>query len=53
MYFMHFYLQKGLALDYLLSLTSQEKMFLTASMHLSFEEKVEEWKQGQLVYFGK
>ncbi len=50
---MHYYLQKGLALDYLLNLSGQEKIFLTASMHLAYEEKAEEWQQGHLVYFGK
>ena len=50
---MHYYLQKGFTLDYLLNLTGQEKAFLEASIHLAYEEKVEEWKQGHLVYFGK
>jgi len=49
----HHYLQKGLSLDYLLNLSNQEKIFLEASMMLSFEEKSKEWKQGHLVYFGK
>jgi len=46
-------LQKGFTLDYLLSLTYKEKLFLDASMRLAYEEKVEEWKRGHLVYFGK
>ena len=50
---MHHYLQKGKDLDYLLNLSNQEKIFLEASMILSFEEKAEEWKQGHLVYLGK
>ena len=50
---MHYYLQKGLALDYLLNLSNQEKLFLKASMDLGFEEKADEWKQGHLVYLGK
>lgn len=50
---MHYYLQKGFSLDYLLGLTKQEKIFMSASMNLSFEEKAEEWRQGHLVYFGK
>lgn len=53
MYFMHYYLQKGFRLDYLLNLSNQEKLFLSASMNLAFEEKVEEWKQGHLVYPAK
>lgn len=53
LYFLHYYLQKGFTLDYLLNLTTQEKLFLSASMKLAFEEKAEEWKQGHLVYFGK
>ena len=50
---MHYYLQKGFALDYLLNLTGKEKIYLSASMSLAYEEKAEEWKQGHLVYFGK
>lgn len=50
---MHFYLQKGFTLDYLFSLSNQEKIFLKASMDLGYEEKAEEWKQGHLVYLGK
>ena len=50
---MHYYLQKGKDLDYLLNLSTKEKIFLAASMDLAFDEKVEEWKRGHLVYFGK
>jgi hypothetical protein len=46
-------LQKGQTLDYLLSLSNKDKIFLKASMELAFDEKAEEWKQGHLVYFGK
>jgi len=49
----HYFFKKGHSLDYLLNLSNQEKIFLEASMMLSFEEDHEKWKQGHLVYFGK
>lgn len=50
---MHYYLQKGFTLDYLLNLSEKEKIYLSASMSLAYEEKAEEWNRGHLVYFGK
>ena len=43
--FLHFYLQKGFALQYLLNLTIEEKQFMTASMEQSLEDKNELWER--------
>jgi hypothetical protein len=44
--------QKGFTLDYLLNLSNMEKLFLTSSMELAFDEKVEEYKAKSLTFGG-
>lgn len=36
---MHYYIQKGFSLEYLLNLSFSEKMFFTASMEKALEER--------------
>lgn len=40
MYFIHHYLNKGFTLDYLLNLKYSERLFMSASMVVHYEERV-------------
>lgn len=39
MYWLHYYLQKGFKIEYLLHLGFEEKMFYVASMEIALEER--------------
>ena len=43
MLFLHYYLQKGMTLEYLNNLSFYDKQFMTASMLVAVEDKGQLW----------
>lgn len=49
MFILHFYVQKGFTLDYLLNLSTVEKLFFKASLELELEKQEKMLKGGVMI----